>query len=140
MGSILIIMLLDSAVRLAQGLQNGEDTLDARGLMDLVDKVVKDKMTDAEKILLTSWSEQVQREADSRAFNQSTMQECARVANDATKTYKNSSALMETPAPVEDEHPESCQELSFMEVSGVVFWSLLGLSLVTLLLWKICKK
>ena len=101
----------------------------------------RERLADADRLLLTQWADLVRDEADARLRNNSVIASCRDVVNETKHTALQMDQQLQTPSPVDDqEAPDSCQELSFLEISGVLFWCLLVMGMVGLLLWKIfCK-
>ena len=98
-------------------------------------------LADSDRLLLTQWADLVRNEADARLSNSSVLASCRDVVQETKNTTLHLDQQLQTPSPVGDqEAPDSCQELSFLEISGVLFWSLLVMGMVGLLLWKICRK
>ena len=138
---VLINIFSDDPVRLAETLEQEEPTIGSENLLEKIDAMSREHLADSDRLLLTQWADLVRDEADARLLNNSVIASCRDVVNETKHTALQMDQQLQTPSPVDDqEAPDTCQELSFLEISGVLFWCLLVMGMVGLLLWKIfCK-
>ena len=138
---LLINIFSDDPVRLAETLNQEEPTIGSEKLLEKIDAMSRKHLADSDRLLLTQWADLVRDEAEARLRNNSVVSSCRDVVNQTEHTVLQMDSQLQTPSPVDDQDaPDSCQELSFLEISGVLFWSLLVMGMVGLLLWKICRK
>ena len=125
---------------MAERLAAGRLDASASDLLGVMDQISARRLSPAEQAVLTSWADAVRGQAEKKMMNQTVEQQCRQAANSVSKEFFNATLRMQEPKRIIDEDAQTCQDFSFLEISGVLFWSVLALLLGGLCLFKLCKK
>ena len=125
----------------AEKLATGRGDVNADELLGIMDMISSQRLSPAEQAVLSTWADVVRGQAERRVLNStSVQQDCMLAAKEVNKQFLNTTQKMAMPEKILDEDAKECEGYSFLEISGVLFWSVLAMIFGGLCLWKICKK
>ena len=94
----------------------------------MMDKIAEEKLTDQEKLTLTTL-------IDAAIAGGTKL--CQQAVEQMKKQYNETQSQMQAPKHLPGTDPKCCS-MEFWQISGAIFWSLLGLGLSGVCIWKLC--
>ena len=121
-----------------QKLQDEGRPRDLDGLVRVMDKIAEEKLTDQEKLTLTTLIDAAIAGGESSTKNlHDGTKLCQQAVEQMKKQYNETQSQMQAPKHLPGTDPKCCS-MEFWQISGAIFWSLLGLGLSGVCIWKLC--
>ena len=121
-----------------QKLQDEGRPRDLDGLVRVMDKIAEEKLTDQEKLTLTTLIDAAIAGGESSTKNlHDGTKLCQQVVEQMKKQYNETQSQMKAPKHIPGTDPKCCS-MEFWQISGAIFWSLMGLGLSGVCIWKLC--
>ena len=103
-----------------------------------MDKIAEEKLTDQEKLTLTTLIDAAIAGGESSTKNlHDGTKLCQQAVEQMKKQYNETQSQMQAPKHLPGTDPKCCS-MEFWQISGAIFWSLLGLGLSGVCIWKLC--
>ena len=121
-----------------QKLQDEGRPRDLDGLVRMMDKIAEEKLTDQEKLTLTTLIDAAIAGGESSTKNlHDGTKLCQQAVEQMKKQYNETQSQMQAPKHLPGTDPKCCS-MEFWQISGAIFWSLMGLGLSGVCIWKLC--
>ena len=110
-------------------------------LLVLLDGIARDKLDDREKLQLSVLMDEALVGKGNFAPQLEDKQDlCSQAVQEATRQFNESNNQMQMKLkPIPGAGPD-CSGMEFWQISGILLWSILGLSLSGICIWKLCIK
>ena len=110
-------------------------------LLVLLDGIARDKLDDREKLQLSVLMDEALVGKGNFAPQLEDKQDlCSQAVHEATRKFNESNNQMQMKLkPIPGAGPD-CSGMEFWQISGILLWSILGLSLSGICIWKLCIK
>ena len=110
-------------------------------LLVLLDGIARDKLDDREKLQLSVLMDEALVGKGNFAPQLEDKQDlCSQAVQEATRQFNESNNQMQMKLkPIPGSGPD-CSGMEFWQISGILLWSILGLSLSGICIWKLCIK
>ena len=110
-------------------------------LLDLLDGIARDRLNDAEKLQLSVLMDEALVGKGNFAPRLEDKEDlCSQAVQEATRQFNESNNQMQMKLKPIPGAGTDCSGMEFWQISGILLWSILGLGLSGICIWKLCIK